>query len=182
MCRHIVPRSAPAQPWTQGVLWLLGALWAARSLQSFSDPDFTSPNSAADWFAVTSFSAAFGLLPVGVWILLHRSRVGPVSVRVLSVAAVVTAGSAAVANVVEDGFGVSGAGTVYLVGTTGTLLVLLVTAVALAIRGPRSLALVLLATLVGMLNFERGGGLLVLVAWGCLALVVARSKVNSAPG
>lgn len=164
------------------MLWLLGAAWAARSLQSLSDPDFKSPNSAADWFAVTSFSAAFGLLPVGVWILLHRSLVGPVSVRVLSVAAVVTAGSAAVANVVEDGFGVSRAGSVYLVGTTGTLFVLLVTTVALAIRGPRSLALVLLATLVGMLNFERGGGLLVLVAWGYLALVVARSKVNSAPG
>ena len=180
MCKGTMPRLTPAQPWTQGVLWLLGAVWAARSLQSFLDPNFTSPNSAADWFAVISFSVAFALLPVGIWILLHRSHLKPVSVRVLSVAAVVTAGSAAVANVVEDGFGVSEAGTVYLVGATGTLLVLLVTALAVAIRGPRSLALVPLATLFGMLNFERGGGLIVLVAWAWLALVIARPKVHTA--
>ncbi len=101
-------QSPLGQRWAQVTLWTLGALWAARSLQSFSNPNFYSPGSVADWFAVASVSIALGLLPVGVWILLQRSNLEPLPVRSLSLAAMVTAGTAAVANVVEDGFGVSG--------------------------------------------------------------------------
>jgi len=162
--------SAARHRWVQAALWLLGGLWAARSLQSFSDPDFTSPGSVGDWFAVASISAALGLLPVGVAILLHGSGLGPWTVRSLSLASVVTACTAALANVLEDGFGISSAGAVYFAGVVGTLLVLLAAAAGLAVRGPRVLTLIPIATVVGIVNLERAGGLLVLVAWGCLAL------------
>nr|MBA2336807.1 hypothetical protein [Acidimicrobiia bacterium] len=154
---------------------------------SFSNPNFYSPGSVADWFAVASVSIALGLLPVGVWILLQRSNLGPLPVRSLSLASMVTAGTAAVANVVEDGFGVSVAGTAFFVGIVGTLLVLSVAAAGLAVRGPRVLALVPLATVIGMVNLERAGGLLVLIAWGCLALSLpsapkmAAQKIQRSP-
>ncbi len=47
---------------------------------------------------------------------------------------------------------------------------LLVAAAGLAVRGPRLLALVPLTTVLGMVTLERAGGLLVLIAWGSLAL------------
>lgn len=119
-------------------------------------------------FAVVSLSVALGLLPVGVAILLRGSRLGTWPVRSLGLASVVSAGTAAVANIVEDGFGASWAGTAYFAGVVGTLLVLLV--VALAVKGPRLLALVPIATVVGMVNLERAGGHIVLIAWGGLAL------------
>lgn len=96
-----------------------------------------------------SVSIALGLLPVSVWILLQRSDLEPLPVRSLSLASMVTAGTAAVANVVEDGFGVSVAGTASFAGVVGTLLVLLVAAAGLAVRGPRGPALVPLATVIG---------------------------------
>ncbi len=126
---------------------------------------------------MVSLSIALGLLPVGVGILLKHTNLGPLSVRSLSVASIATAGTAAMSNIVEDGFGASWAGTTYLVGVLGTFLVLLVAAAGLAVRGPRLLALVPLATVIGIVNLERGGGLVVLIAWGCLAL-----SRHSAPG
>jgi hypothetical protein len=156
------------------LLWLLGLLWAARSLQSFTDPDFTSPGSAADWLAVGSLSLALLLLPVGVWIMLERSTIGLGAARLLSLTVGLAADTAAVANLVEDGFGVSGAGSVYFAGIAATLLALLAVAVALAIGGSPLLAVVLLATVAGMVNLERGGGVLVLIAWGWFASTSGR--------
>jgi hypothetical protein len=156
------------------LLWLLGLLWAARSLQSFTDPDFRSPGSAADWFAVGSLSLALLLLPVGGWILLERSTIGLGAARLLSLAVGLAADTAAVANLVEDGFGVSGAGSVYFAGVAATLLALLAVAVALATGGSPLLALVPLATVAGMVNLERGGGALVLIAWGWFASTSGR--------
>lgn len=94
----------------------------------------------------------------------------------------VTAGTAAVANVVEDGFDVSGAGTAFFAGIVGTLLVLLVAAAGLAVCGARVLALVPLATVIGMVNLERAGGLLVLIAWRCLALSLPSAPKMAAQG
>jgi hypothetical protein len=156
------------------LLWLLGLLWAARSLQSFTDPDFTSPGSAADWFAVLSLSVALLLLPAGVWILLERSTIGLGAARLLSLAVGMAADTAAVANLGEDGFGISAAGSVYFAGIAATLLMLVAAAVALAIGGSPVLALVPLATAVGMVNLERGGGVIVLIAWGWFASTASR--------
>lgn len=143
---------------------LLGLLWAARSLQSFADPDFADPSTAADWFAVLSLSIALVLLPAGLFFLVELQpsrRVTHALVLVAAVAALV----AGVSNVVETGGGVDEAGTAYFLSIQLTIVSLVLLSGALLMGRPRWPALVVAATITGMLLLERGGGVLVLLAW-----------------
>ena len=152
---------------------LVGVLWAVRSLQSFAEPNFTDPETASDWWAVVSVSLALALLPAGMALLVGLSQrgTGTGTASVLLLAAL-GAGAAAIANVVEDGLGVAAAGNVYY----GSILLLLLTMLALAgvlvARRPRWPGVVVLATLIGLVLLESGGGVLILLVWGAAAIAV----------
>jgi len=81
-------------------------------------------------------------------------------------------GTAAIANVIEDGMGVDAAGSVYFVSIILMLLTMIALAgVSLASR-QRWPGVVVLSTLIGMLMLESGGGVPLLVVWGATAMAV----------
>jgi hypothetical protein len=79
---------------------------------------------------------------------------------------------AAIANVVEDGMGVEAAGSVYLISVSLTMLTMIALAGVLLAGRPRWSGVPVLTTLIGMLNLEAGGGILVLAMWGATAMAV----------
>lgn len=162
---------------------MTGVLWSARSLASFTDPSFTDPENAWDWFAVVSFSAALAALALA---LLSFARL--VGGRIPMGAAVVAAAGAgigAIGNLVEDGLQREWAGDwLYLpsVLLLGLGLVGLTVAVAVCARGmTRLLAGVPAATLIGLLLLESGGGVLVLGAWLAAAVIALRDENEVSP-
>jgi len=146
--------------------------WAVRSLQSFTDPNYTDPETASDWWAVVSFSLALALLPAGMALLVGLSEHGKPTSRVLLVIAALAAVTAAVANVVEDGLGVDAAGSVYYGSVLLLTLTMLVLTGVLGARSPRWPGVVVFATLVGLVMLELGGGVLILLVWGAAAIAV----------
>lgn len=151
---------------------LVGLLWAMRSLQSFLEPNFTDPESASDWWAVVTISLALALLPAALALLVVLSQgVGRISLVLLAVAAL-GAVAAAIANVIEDGLGVAGAGNVYYASIVLMMLTLLALAGVLAAGHPRWPGLVVLGSVIGMVLLEKGGGLMILLAWGAAAITL----------
>lgn len=67
--------------------------------------------------------------------------------------------------------GVDAAGSVYFVSTSLTMLTMFALAGVLLASRPRP-GVAVLGTLIGMLNLELGGGVLVLLVWGAAALAV----------
>ena len=155
---------------------LIGVVWAVRSLQSFTDPHFTDPENFADWWAVVSFSLAFAVLPVGLAFVARLSTTGARRVLVVALLAVIACSSvtAAVANLIEDGAGVAAAGTPYFVAAGITMASMLALAGVLVWSRPRWPSLIPFLTVVGMLNLERGGGVIVLLVWMPAAVALAR--------
>jgi hypothetical protein len=154
---------------------VLGLLWALRSLQSIiAEPNLSDPEGVADWWAVLSISAALALLPAGLAVLARLDPGGSRIPRVLVAIAAPGGVTAAVANLVESGGGVDAAGTVYLVSIMVTMVTMAVLAIVLLATRPRWPGLVVLSTVIGMLLLERGGGVLVLIAWIPVALTAGR--------
>lgn len=164
------------------LFWIIGAVWFARSVQSLTHPNFTDPQSAWDWSAVVSYSVALLALAVGLVVLARL--VGGRIPLIASLVAATGATIAAVGNVIEDGLGRAWAGNAfYLPGSVLYLLGLIALTLAIATyrKGRlRLLALVPAATLVGLMLLERGGGVLVLAAWGGLAIARSRTRVSPA--
>lgn len=155
------------------IVVLAGLTWAARSLQSFADPAYTDPVSLFDWFSVVSFSGAFLLTAAGLLIL--RENVRPamnvsVAIAIVVVACVV----AGVANLLEDGLGLRGLGTLFAIGSLTAWIGLFVIAAMLGISRDRSLAYVPLLTAIGFAFFQVGGGVITLVGWLGFARVLFR--------
>lgn len=161
------------------VFVLVGLLWGVRSLQAFAEPNFTDPESVSDWWAVVSFSLCWALLPAGLALLVRLTRRRGRATQVLLVMAALGAVTAAIANVVEDGMGVDAAGNAFLVSVSLTMLTMIALTGVLLTGRPRWPGGVVLATLIGMLNLEAGGGVLVLAVWGAAAMAV-RSPPASA--
>lgn len=160
----------------ESVLVLVGVLWGIRSLQSFTDPDFTDPGSILDRWAVVSVSLALALLPAGLAVLIRLVQRGPRTARILLAIVAVGAVTAAIANLVEDGLGVDAAGNVYFVSILATLVALLAAGCVMLAAPPRWPGVVVLSTVVGILLLESGGGLLVLLAWAAAAAAVRRRR------
>lgn len=158
-----------------GAAALLGVLWAVRSIQSFADPDFTDPESIADWWAVASISFALLLLPVGVVGLVGIQNGVRRTTRVLVPVIAVAATSAALANLIEDGGGVDSVGIVYVVAIAVTMAAMVVLSAVLLTGRPMWPGLVAATTVFGIVNLERGGGVLVLLAWAPAAVAILRS-------
>ena len=151
---------------------LVGVLWVVRSLQSFTEPNFTDPESASDWFAVVTFSLALAVLPASMALLVALSQRGNRTSRVLLVIAALGAVTAAIANVIEDGLGVDEAGSVYYVSIVLMMLTMLALAGVLVATSPRWPGVVVLATVIGLVLLESGGGVLILLVWGAAAIAV----------
>ncbi len=162
----------PSIALVRAVFALVGIVWAMRSLQAFAEPNFTDPESVSDWWAVVSFSLCWALLPAGLALLVRLTQRGGRATSALLVIATLGAVATAIANLVEDGMGVDAAGSVYFVSVSLTMLTMIVLAGVLLAGRPRWPGLVVLGTLIGMLNLEAGGGVLVLLVWGATAIAV----------
>ena len=155
-------------------IWLItGLAWAARSLLEFAQPEYYAPQTILDWTAVWLYTAALLLFAPSILLLagLASSRTAT-AVAVVSAFGAVVAG---IANALEDGFGLQIGGTPYVVGfllAWGSLVPLGVT----LWRGRRlPLAALAIAMFFGILfAFGRGGGLIVLAAYGSLAIAPSR--------
>jgi hypothetical protein len=153
---------------TSRIVWLLtGVTWAALSLMEFAHPDYWDPVSVLDWASIWLFSAALLLLVPAVLLI---GRLAP-GTSVTAVARIVASGAvvAGVANGLEDGLGVSSMGMLYVAGILVAGLGLLPLAVALRRSGSVRLGWLTAALFLGILTFPLGGGLIVLVAFTCLA-------------
>ena len=158
----------------------VGVVWCARSLQSFTDPEYMDPATASDWFAVLSFSAALFALAFALPMFAQLTG-GRVVFRVSLIPAV-GAALAGLSNLVEDALHWASGWAFWLFGagmaTTAVGLIAFTLVVAVAGRGRRRLlAAVPAGTLIGLFLFESGGGVLTLAAW----LVAAAIAVQVAP-
>lgn len=138
----------------------VGVVWAFRSLQSFSDPQFTDPQNLNDWVAVLALSLAMWLLAPAL-LVLPQPTAARWPARFAAAAAVVVG----LANLVEDGFGVEGAGIGFGLGNAVLMLGCVAVSLACLAKSPRWAAVVPAATVFGLLQLENAGGLVVLVAW-----------------
>ncbi len=151
----------------------VSVLWCARSLQSFADPEYQDPVSASDWFAVVSFSVALFALALALPMLAQLADRGRVVFRVSLVPALGAALSG-LSNLLEDALQLGFAFWFFVVGTALTMIGLIAITLALAIVGQgrgRLLAAVPAATLIGVLLFERGGGVVIAAAWLVVAAI-----------
>jgi hypothetical protein len=150
-------------------IWLVtGVVWAARSLLEVAHPDYWDPITALDWSAIWVYSAAWLLMAPSVLLLgrLASSR------RVLTAATVVAIGAvlAGGANAVEDGFGVTSLGTLYVIGFFTAWLAFVPLAVTLWRAGYRRLGRAVAAIFLGVTLFVIGGGLIILAVLGGIAV------------
>lgn len=169
---------------------VVGVVWCLRSLQSFADPEYMDPESVSDWFAVLSFSA--GLLALAVALPMFARLIGGRVVFRVSLVPAAGAALAGVGNLFEDALhwagppGSSGwAFWLFVLGTAVTLVGLIALALVVAVVGRgrrRLLAAVPAATLIGLMLFESGGGVLILAAWlAAAAMALGRPARTVAP-
>lgn len=146
-----------------GLFVAVGLVWAFRSLQAFSDPQFTDPQNFNDWVAVVTLSLATWLLAPALLALPQ-----PPHARWPAGTAAVAAVVVGLANLLEDGLGVEAAGIGFGLGNAVLLMGCVVMSLVCLVRSPRWAAVVPAGTAVGLLWLENGGGLLCLAVW-CLA-------------
>jgi hypothetical protein len=165
----------------------VGVAWCVRSLQSFTDPQYTDPVTASDWFAVFSYSAA--LFATALALPLFAQLIGGRAVFRVSLVPAVAATLTGLCNLLEDGLQIGAVGLFYGVGAGLTWVGLIALTVAIAVSGRgrrRLLAAVPAATVIGWSLFESGGGVLVLAAWLAAAAMTldrpTRPATQTAPG
>ena len=165
-------RRVPSLLVVRVVFVLLGAVWAVRSVQSFSDPDFTDPGTVSDWVAVLLVTVGLALLPIALVFLTAVTGRRERAVRWLVPITAVGATVAAIANLAEDGLGIDAAAVAYYLGAATMLVGLVLLAVVLVVGRPRWPALVVLGTVVGLIGLESAGGLLIMTVWVVAAVEV----------
>ena len=159
----------------------VGLLWAVRSLQEFADPNYYDPVSAADWFAVLSFSTAWFALAFALPVF--AQLVGGRVVFRVSLVPAAGAALAGLSNLLEDALQMGFAFWLFVVGAALAQVGLIAFTVVVAVIGRgrlRLLATVPLATLIGFFLFESGGGVLILVAWLAAAAVTLAQPTRKA--
>jgi hypothetical protein len=145
-----------------------------------TDPAYQDPETAADWFAVLSFSAALFALAFALPMLAQL-----ISGRVFKVSLVPTVGAAlaGLSNLLEDALQLGWAFWLFILSTALIIvgLVAFIIVVAVAGRGRlRLLAAVPAATLAAILLFPVGGGVLIVAAWLAAAAIGLRRPARSA--
>jgi hypothetical protein len=160
---------------------LVGVLFLLHWL--LSDPSFEETETMTEWPYVLGFSAA--LVALALALPIFGRLVG--GRRVFRVALVPAAGAAlsSVANIVEDGLGMSWAFWGFVLGTAMVVfgLVALTIVILRAGRGRDRLpAFIPAATMAGILLYVVAGGLLMPVAWlAAAAVALARPTPATAP-
>lgn len=168
---------------------VVGVVWCANSLHSFTDPEYMDPESASDWFAVLSFSA--GLFALAFALPMLARLIGGRVVFRVSLVPAAGAALAGLSNLFEDALhwagppGSSGwAFWLFILGTAVTVVGLVAFTVVVAVAGRgrlRLLAAVPAATLIDVLFLhEAGGGVLVLAAWLAAAVMVLGRPARTA--
>ena len=144
-----------------------GIFWAVASLLLVGGAAYYEPVTLLDWAAVLTYTAAL------VWLGLSIACIGRLvpsrPVRITALIAAVPPIVTGVANLVEDGFDVAAASSVYVAGSLLTVVGLVALAAALLwARATRLAALCLLVTL-GLLFVVDGGGVVILLLLEYLA-------------
>ena len=151
------------------IVWsATGVAWAAASLVQLAHPDYWDPVTALDWAAVWLYSAAW--LTLAPSVLLIARLVDSREVKIAATIVAVGAIAAGVANGVEDGLGASSFGLLYVVGFMVGWLGLIGLAATFARARCVRLAGLSAAIFVGVASITLGGGVIVLVALGSLAV------------
>ncbi len=157
----------------------VGILWCVRSLQSLAEPEYWDPVSVADWLAVFSFSAALFALAVALPLLARI--IGGRAVFWVSFVPAAGAAVSGVGNLLEDALQLGAGNVFYVVGGlvfwVGLLVWTLVVAVT-AVGRRRLMALGVVVTMIGLVLYESGGGVLVLGAWLAAAFVAVRQQTR----
>jgi len=158
-----------------------GVLWCTSWLSLLTDPAYQDPETAADWFAVLSFSAALFALAFALPMLAQLIS-GRVVFRVSLVPAV-GAALAGLSNLLEDALQLGWAFWLFILSTAVIIvgLVAFIVVVAVAGRGRlRLLAAVPAATLAAILLFPVGGGVLIVAAWLAAAAIALGRPARTA--
>jgi hypothetical protein len=156
---------------------LTGVTWAVYSLQAILvHPDYWDPVTAADFFAVYVYSAAWLLTAASLLTLREVAR--PALARSSSAILVVAAACAVagVANGVEDGLGLTGFGPLYVIGALVSGFGMFVIAAMFWPSPGRRLTFVPAVGGVAMVTVVIGGGVLGLVAWLGFGVILIRER------
>ncbi|HEV7567315.1 MAG TPA: hypothetical protein VGO31_15320 [Microbacteriaceae bacterium] len=155
-----------------------GALGVARGLIGYSNPAYWAPTTLLDWTSVITYTCFLTAAAVSLALLAVEQR--PLS-RWPITAAAVGAAAAGAANALEDGFGVSQFGYLFVAGVAVMAGGLLLGGAALTVSrsGPRHLGLLLLANIAALaLAFDDLG----LILFGSTWLLTAALLVLNAAG
>ena len=158
------------------IVSLAGVAWAVSSLHLvLGHPNYWDPVTAADFFAVYAFSAAWLLTAASLVILREAAcPARPLSAAILVVAAGCTL--AGIANGVEDGFGVAGFGLLYVIGAIVGGFGLFAVAAMLWASPARDLAFVPGIGGITMVLVTTGGGVLALAGWLGFGVILIRER------
>jgi hypothetical protein len=153
---------------------LLGLAVAGRSLLEITvAPDYWDPRTLVDHLAVWSYSLCFLALALALLRLVRDAS----PTRLATGLAWLTAGAAlltAVANAVEDAFGVTWWGSLYVASVLTTVVGLLVLGGTLWIKGEGRWAIVVTCWLIGFAGITVGLGFVALL--GSLVAIDARRR------
>ena len=161
---------------------VVGVGFFVRWLQGFTNPNYQTPASVSDWFAVLSFSASLIALAFALPILARLT--GERVVFRVSLIPAVGAALGGVSNLLEDGLQLGWAFWLFVLSLWINVFGLAALAVVVAFigRGGRRLfAAIPAATLVGQLLFPIVGGVLMLAAWLAAAAFALGRPAPSEP-
>jgi hypothetical protein len=155
----------------------VGVLWALRSGLELASPDASNPVSAVDWLVVLLTSVALASLAPGALAL--GTLAEPTTwFRTAGGAIAVSGILAAVGNLLDNALQVRSGTLIWALGASGLFAALIALTFALLAEQPRTLARVPPLTIAGIATVPVGGGLLVLAAWGWLAMECAREVAD----
>ncbi len=162
-----------------GIVVLTGVTWAVYSVQAILfQPDYWDPVTAADFFAVYAYSAAWLLTAASLLTLREVARPEPAlssAILVVTVACAVTG----VANGLEDALGLRGFGPLYVVGVLVAGLGMFAIAAMFRASAARRLTFVPAVGGVAMVLVTIGGGVLGLVAWLGFGVILSRERLSA---
>ena len=150
------------------LIWITtGIFWAIASLVLLGGAVYYEPVTLLDWTAVIAYTAA--LVWLGLAIVCIGRLVPSRLVRITALSAALPPIVAGLANLVEDGFDVAAASSVYVAGSLLTVVGLIALVAALVWARATRLAALCVLVFAGLLFVAAGGGVVILLAFEYLA-------------
>ena len=150
------------------LIWITtGIFWAVASLVLLGGAVYYEPVTLLDWTAVIAYTAALVWLGLAIFCIgrLVPSALVRTTALIAAMAPIVTG----LANLVEDGFDVAAASSVYVAGSLLTVVGLVALAVVLVQARALRLAVLCLLVIVGLFFVVDGGGVVILFLFEYLA-------------